>query len=349
MSTIFITEKPSVAEEYKKVLRVQQDGRTNGYIEGYSSVMNTNVIITWAVGHLIGICSPEEHNEDWKSWKKEYLPMIPNPFKYKPQSNTYDQFKVVKSVYTRSDIDCIYYAGDSGREGIYIQALIRNQIFKSAPRFTEKVVWIDSFTEQAILNGIKNAKPYSEYLPMVDSGYARAIDDWLIGMNLSRAFTITSGGYGNSIAVGRVMTPTLAMVVNRQNEIDNFVKTSYYGVKADNFASWKAVEGSRFFESDELYYSSITLGELLFGAECSQRKIENATVYSAFCKELREIQPDRYVTPYYAKIKAQLKADGHPIPENDVWIAACALAYNLQVVTADKHFAFIKDIVVEFR
>ncbi len=103
------------------------------------------------------------------------------------------------------------------------------------------------------------------------------------------------------------------------------------------------------FESDGLYFSSITLGELLYGAECSQRKKENASVYSAFCDELREIHPDRYVAPYYAKIKAQLKTDGHPIPENDIWIAACALAYNLPVVTADKHFSYIKGIEVENR
>lgn len=314
MSTIFITEKPSVAQEYRKVLKVQQGGKTNGYIEGYSSVMNTNVIITWAVGHLIGICSPEEHNEDWKSWKKEYLPMIPNPFKYKPQSNTYEQFKVVKSVYTRKDIDCIYYAGDSGREGIYIQALIRNQIFKSAPKFTEKVVWIDSFTEEAILNGIKTAKSYSEYQPMIDSGYARAVDDWLIGMNLSRAFTITSGGYGNSIAVGRVMTPTLAMIVNRQNEIDNFVKTSYYGIKADDLAAWKAVEGSRFFDSDDLYNENGFLKKEKAEAICKELdgdkkltvdnvKVQTKTEYApylfnladlqAFCSRMFKISPAR--------------------------------------------------------
>ncbi len=256
-SVIFITEKPSVAQEYRKVLKVQSGEKTNGYIEGHSPVMNTNVIITWAVGHLIGICSPEEHNEDWKAWKRESLPMIPHPFQYKPMSGTYDQFKVVKSLYTRKDIDCIYYAGDSGREGIYIQALIRNQIFKSAPRFSEKVVWIDSFTEEAILNGIRDAKPYSAYVPMIDSGYARAIDDWLIGMNLSRAFTLTSGGYGNAIAVGRVMTPTLAMVVKRQQEIDNFTKVSYYGVRASDGkgvkAAWKAVKTSKYFESELLY------------------------------------------------------------------------------------------------
>ena len=103
------------------------------------------------------------------------------------------------------------------------------------------------------------------------------------------------------------------------------------------------------FEEARICFSSITLGELLFGAECSSRKAENAEVYSDFCKELEEIKPDSVVTPYYAKIKAQLKQDGHPIPENDMWIAACAMAYNLTVVTADKHFAFIKGISIENR
>ena len=103
------------------------------------------------------------------------------------------------------------------------------------------------------------------------------------------------------------------------------------------------------FEEDNLYFSSASLGELLFGAECSARKEENATVYSDFCKELEEIKPDSAVAPYYAKIKAQLKTEGHPIPENDIWIAACAMAYNLTVVTADKHFSFIKDLSIENR
>lgn len=263
MSIVFITEKPSVAQEYRKVLKISAE-RSNGFVEGFSPVMNANVIITWALGHLVSICSPEEHNEEWKSWDKKYLPMIPSPFKYKPTHNkdpkrdTLPQFKVVQSIYTRKDIDTIYYAGDSGREGIYIQALIRNQIFKTTPQLTEKVVWIDSFTEEAILKGIQSAKPYSDYIPMIESGYARAADDWLVGMNLSRAFTITSGGYNNLIAIGRVMTPTLAMVVKRQHEIDSFVKTNYFGIKAkdssgNDFASWKADKNSRFFESDLLY------------------------------------------------------------------------------------------------
>lgn len=250
MSTIFITEKPSVAQEYRKTLKVESKGKTDGYIEGYSPVVDDNVIITWAVGHLIAICSPEEHNEDWGGrWSKAKLPMIPDEFKYKPQSATAKQFKIVSSLYKRKDITRIYYAGDSGREGIYIQALIRNQIFKSKPRIDERVVWISSYTEQAILDGIKTAKPYEEYQNMIDSGYARAISDWLIGMNFTEGFTVTSHKLVNC---GRVMTPTLAMIVNRQNEIDNFVKTDYYGIKGGD-AKWKAVEGTRYFESNLLY------------------------------------------------------------------------------------------------
>jgi len=249
---IIITEKPSVAQEYKNVLKVVQSGKTDGYIEGKSSVLG-DVCITWAVGHLIKISEPKKHNPEWEKWNKANLPMIPQKVLYEPQASTRKQFEIVKKLYLRNDIDCIYYAGDSGREGIYIQALIRNQIFKKPPKFEEKVVWIDSYTEDSILKGIKYAKPYEHYQAMIDSGYMRAFTDWLIGMNFTEAFTLTSGGYGNTINVGRVMTPTLAMVVQRQEEIDNFTKTYYYGVKADNIAVWKAVNGSRFYQSDLLY------------------------------------------------------------------------------------------------
>lgn len=239
MSIVFITEKPSVAQEYKKVLKINQKEKTDGYVEGFSPIFNKNVIVTWAVGHLVVISSPEKQNPNWSgNWSKDKLPMIPSTFKYEPQVSTEKQFKIVKSIYTRKDIEAIYYAGDSGREGIYIQALIRNQIFKTAPKFEEKVVWIDSFTEEAILNGIKTAKPYSTYQNMIDSGYARAMIDWLIGMNFTESFTLTSGS-GRLINTGRVMTPTLAMIVERQEQIDNFKKTSFYGVKADDFALWK--------------------------------------------------------------------------------------------------------------
>ena len=257
MSTIVITEKPSVAQEYIKVLGVHGN-RADGYVEGHSDLLGTNVIVTWAVGHLVGISSPKEQNPDW-DWKTisndtSLLPMIPSHFKYKPIDSTAKQFETVKKLYKRTDIDTIYYAGDSGREGIYIQALIRDNIFRSAPsNINEKVVWIDSFTDEEIKRGIREAKPYSEYENMVKSGYARAITDWLIGMNFTTAFTITSR---SKIVTGRVVTPTLAMVVKRQKEIDSFVKTDYYGVKAQldsGEAFWEAVKGSRFFESIDLY------------------------------------------------------------------------------------------------
>lgn len=250
---IVITEKPSVAQEYKKVLKVASSGRTDGYVEGRSSVLNKDVIITWAVGHLISLGKPEDHNPEWAKWKFENLPMIPMTFVYKPLASTYDQYKIVKSLYTRNDIDGIYYAGDSGREGIYIQSLIRNQIFKTSPKFEEKVVWIDSYTEESILNGIRNAKPYVEYEPMIAAGYERAKMDYLVGMNFTEAFTLKYGGYKNVINVGRVKTPTLNLIVERQKEIDSFVKQDYYGVNADSTIRWKVTDKSRFKDSPLLY------------------------------------------------------------------------------------------------
>ena len=263
--TIFTTEKPSVAQEYVKVLQINKEGKTNGYVQGYSPVLGKEVQVTWAVGHLISLASvPEQLAGKALSAtaKKEYhwnlnnLPIFPDKYLYLVNYTTKDQYNVIKSLYTAKDVDAIYYAGDSGREGIYIQALIRNQIFGGkTPNFDEKVVWIDSQTEEEILRGIREAKPYSSYKNKIDSGYARAIDDFLIGMNGSEGLTVASK---NLIVTGRVMTPTLNMVVERQKEIDNFVPTDYYGINANpngyNFVpKWKAVKGSAMYESDLLY------------------------------------------------------------------------------------------------
>lgn len=263
--TIFTTEKPSVAQEYVKVLQIKKEGKTNGYVQGYSPVLGKEVQVTWAVGHLISLASvPEQLAGKALSAtaKKEYhwnlnnLPIFPDKYLYLVNYTTKDQYNVIKSLYTAKDVDAIYYAGDSGREGIYIQALIRNQIFGGkTPNFDEKVVWIDSQTEEEILRGIREAKPYSSYKNKIDSGYARAIDDFLIGMNGSEGLTVASK---NLIVTGRVMTPTLNMVVERQKEIDNFVPTDYYGINANpngyNFVpKWKAVKGSAMYESDLLY------------------------------------------------------------------------------------------------
>ena len=262
---ILITEKPSVAQEYKKVLDVKAKSGTNGYIEGYSDFLKSDIQITWAVGHLISLGSVDEQKEQkilpktYKSspWRMENLPIYPEKWFYKENYATKEQFKVIKSLYTQKDVDCIYYAGDSGREGIYIQALIRNQIFKTNPKCEEKVVWIDSYTDESIKKGIKEAKPYSEYANMVEAGYQRAKTDWLIGMNFSPAYTLANHYRNNVkvIAVGRVMMPTLDLVVKRQAEIDNFKPTDFYTIKAncEGEPQWKAVKGSKYFESDKLY------------------------------------------------------------------------------------------------
>jgi len=296
---VFITEKPSVAQEYRKVLKVTPSDKTNGYVEGYSKVMKDDVVVTWAIGHLVSLCTPDKQNPNWGGkWSKEKLPMIPETYKYEPLSRTADQFRIVKSIYTRADVSCIYYAGDSGREGIYIQALIRNQIFKGTPKCDEKVVWISSFSEEAILEGIKTAKPYSAYKPMIDSGYARAISDWLIGMNFTQGFTLTSNKLINT---GRVVTPTLAMIVNRQNEIDNFKKTYFYGVQTDTGIVWKAIEKSKFFKSDLLYNENGFLKEddaKKLVAACNKDKrlgIANVTVqekkeYAPYLFNLADLQ-----------------------------------------------------------
>ena len=267
MYTIFITEKPSVAQDYARCLQVQREGHTNGYIQGYSNRLGKDVKITWAVGHLIRIATPPEQRagrvlsaEAMKQqrWKKEDLPILPEKYLYLPISNVRQQFDIIKSIYTSSDTEAIYYAGDSGQEGIYIQALIRNQIFggNDPKNVDEKVVWIDSFTDEEIIRGIQNAKPYHAYDNMIAAGYARGIKDWTIGMNFSEGISLKCG---STIAVGRVMSPTQAMVVERQKEIDNFVATDYFGINAtfNNFvAKWKAIDGSKYIDSPLLYNDS---------------------------------------------------------------------------------------------
>ncbi len=360
MNTIFITEKPSVAQEYAKILKVQRDGeKSDGRISGRSPVLGKNVIITWAVGHLIAISPPEEQNPEWGGrWSQAKLPMIPERFKYYVLPDTKKQFDVIKSLYLSKETEAIYYAGDSGREGIYIQALIRNQIFKTEPKADEKVVWIDSYTEKAVLDGIRNAKPYADYRSIIDAGYGRAISDWIIGMNLTECFTLKTR---KLIKVGRVMTPTLAMVVKRQEEIDGFVKTPYFGIKAelgDGCAAWKAVKGSRFHESPLLYNETGFLRRsdaesLLNGLNGDPKltvcgvKVQKKTEYApylfnladlqAYCSKNYRISPaqalsiaqslyEKKLTTYprtdarflSSAVAAELKAQGYDVPERYV-------------------------------
>ena len=259
--SLIITEKPSVAQEFARILGVS--GRNDGYIE------NDGYVITWCVGHLVEMVYPEEYDEKYKKWKLEDLPFLPEQYKYHVIPNVKKQYDVVHHMLHREDIDKVYWAGDAGKEGQTIEENIRR--YGGVREGMEELrVWIDSQTEEEILRGIKEAKPMSEYDHLADSGIMRTIEDYAMGINFSRVMSVKYGRLLNdaaatrsytAIAVGRVMTCVLGMVVIREREIRNFKETPFYRV-VGNFnasgggeiwAEWKAVEGSRYFESPLLY------------------------------------------------------------------------------------------------
>lgn len=256
---LLITEKPSVATEFAKVLKCGGN-RKDGYIE------SDTWIITWCVGHLVTMSYPEKYDENLKFWRLDTLPFMPKEYKYEVIPSVEKQFNIVKSLLQREDVGCIYVATDSGREGEYIYRLVEKQV--SVADKTRKRVWIDSQTEEEINRGIKEAKDLSEYDSLCDSAYLRAKEDYLIGINFSRLLSIIYGrrmakDLGEekiSISVGRVMTCVLGMVVQREREIRNFVKTPYYrvigtfGEESSSFtAEWKVTEKSKMWESPKLY------------------------------------------------------------------------------------------------
>ena len=257
---LLITEKPSVAMEFAKALKITTN-RKNGYLE------SQDWIITWCVGHLVTMSYPEKYDEKLKIWRLDTLPFIPEDWKYEVIPQVANQFNIVKELMQREDIEEIYNAGDSGREGEYIQRLVF-MMAKPNPKAKMKRVWIDSQTEEEILRGIREAKDLSEYDSLSDSAYLRAKEDYLIGINFSRLLSIIYGRQlaqsihedKASISVGRVMTCVLGMIVEREREIRNFVKTKYFKIlgefgdeKSSFKAEWKVNEKSNMYESTKLY------------------------------------------------------------------------------------------------
>ena len=260
---LLITEKPSVARSFAKVLNVNNQNK-GGYME------SNGWIITWCVGHLVTMSYPEKYDEKLKQWRLDTLPFMPKEYKYEIIENVKNQFNIVQKLLQREDVTQIYNAGDSGREGEYIQRLVF-MMASPNPNAQIKRVWIDSQTEEEILRGIKEAKDSSEYDSISDSAYLRAKEDYLIGINFSRLLSII---YGRrlaktmnkdyfAISVGRVMTCVLGMIVSREREIKNFVKTKYYKIlgifkNSDGSfsAEWKVNEKSKLYESNLLYNES---------------------------------------------------------------------------------------------
>ena len=258
---LLITEKPSVAMEFAKALKLNTQ-KKNGYIE------SGEWIITWCYGHLVTMSYPEVYDEKLKFWTLNTLPFLPKEYKYEViGGHQGKQFEIVKKLLQRDDVTEIYNAGDSGREGEYVQRLVF-MMAEPNPKAEMKRVWIDSQTEDEIQRGIKEAKPLSEYDSLSNSAYLRAKEDYLIGINFSRLLSIIFGRRiakdinedKVSISVGRVMTCVLGMVVSREREIRNFVKTKYYkilgnfGEENSSFkAEWKVTETSKLFNSHLLY------------------------------------------------------------------------------------------------
>ena len=255
---MIITEKPSVAQEFARVLGVS--GRKDGCIE------NQEYVITWCVGHLVGLVYPESYDIKYKKWRLEDLPFLPKEYKYDVIKDVSHQYDIVHGMLMREDIDRVYWAGDAGKEGQTIEENIRN--YGGVREGMEELrVWIDSQTEEEILRGIREAKPMSEYANLGKSGIMRTIEDYAMGINFSRVMSVKYGNLLNNaagtqsytpIAVGRVMTCVLGMVVIREREIRNFKETPFYRIvgkfsDAGIEGEWKAVEGSKYFESPLLY------------------------------------------------------------------------------------------------
>ena len=255
---LIITEKPSVARDFARVLNV--NGKHDGYIE------NDDYVISWCYGHLVQMVYPEEYDKKYKSWKLEDLPFLPKDYKYGVVPTAKSQYEIVNKLLHRDDVDVVYWAGDSGKEGQTIEENIR-RYGGVREGIQELRVWIDSQTDDEIKRGINEAKPMSEYDLLGRSGIMRTIEDYSLGINFSRVLSIKYGQLINdaaatdnytAIALGRVMTCVLGMVVNREREIRNFVETPFYKIIGSfsdaNFnAEWKAVEGTKYFNSPKLY------------------------------------------------------------------------------------------------
>nr|MCR4927970.1 type IA DNA topoisomerase [Lachnospiraceae bacterium] len=283
---LFIAEKPSVAKEFARVLKVNGKN-ADGYIE------SDDAVVTWCVGHLVTMSYPEEYDPALKKWSLQALPFLPAKYKYQVIDSVKKQFDIVSGLLNRNDIDTIYVCTDSGREGEYIYRLVDDMAGVSKEK-AKKRVWIDSQTEEEILKGINTAKDLSEYDHLAASAYLRAKEDYLMGINFSRLLSLKFGPVVSKelgkqyvvLSIGRVMTCVLGMVVRREREIRDFVKTVFYrilgqfviGDEKTVTCDWKVNEKSLFYAHPGLYKDNGFLKEedadklisFLLGAKCGR-------------------------------------------------------------------------------
>ena len=373
---LYIAEKPSVAQEFAKALKINGQ-RRDGYLESQDSV------VTWCVGHLVTMSYPEKYDIKYKRWSLDTLPFLPREFKYEVIPGVQKQFEIVKGLLNREDVDTIYVCTDSGREGEYIYRLVAQMAGVRGKK--EKRVWIDSQTEEEIMRGIRDAKDLSAYDNLSASAYLRAKEDYLMGINFSRVLTLR---YGNSvsnylntkyqaISVGRVMTCVLGMVVRREREIRAFVKTPFYRVlssialEGENFeGEWRAVEGSRYFQTPYLYkengfkekaYAEKLIQELSVSQplQCTVEKIErkkenrnppllfNLAELQNVCSKLFKISPDETLKIVQELYEKKLVT----YPRTDARVLSTAAAKeiykNISGLRNYKHTAEIAQHIIE--
>ena len=373
---LYIAEKPSVAQEFAKALKINGQ-RRDGYLESQDSV------VTWCVGHLVTMSYPEKYDIKYKRWSLDTLPFLPREFKYEVIPGVQKQFEIVKGLLNREDVDTIYVCTDSGREGEYIYRLVAQMAGVRGKK--EKRVWIDSQTEEEIMRGIREAKDLSAYDNLSASAYLRAKEDYLMGINFSRVLTLR---YGNSvsnylntkyqaISVGRVMTCVLGMVVRREREIRAFVKTPFYRVlssialEGENFeGEWRAVEGSRYFQTPYLYkengfkekaYAEKLIQELSVSQplKCTVEKIErkkenrnppllfNLAELQNVCSKLFKISPDETLKIVQELYEKKLVT----YPRTDARVLSTAAAKeiykNISGLRNYKHTAEIAQHIIE--
>lgn len=322
--SLFIAEKPSVAMEFSKALNMKPQEKKNGYVE------DDQYIVTWCVGHLVTLSYPDKYDERLKKWDLDTLPFIPREYKYEVIPEVAAQYKVVKTLLNRSDVGKIYYSGDSAREGEYIQRLVRQMAGHNASA-KEFRVWIDSQTKEEILNGIKNAHELAYYDKLSDSAYARAIEDYLVGIDFSRVLSIkyanmisnAAGGKYMPIAVGRVMSCVLGMIVERERLIRSTAVIPYYGIRinlSENVsADWKIKEGSAYITDPDRYNDAGLLKKEKTEALLKDLSAKNTTAFIK--REKRQESKQAPLLFNLAELQAECTKQFHISPADTLKIA----------------------------
>lgn len=322
--SLFIAEKPSVAMEFSKALDMKPKEKNNGFVE------DDRYIVTWCVGHLVTLSYPDKYDEKLKKWDLETLPFIPKEYKYEVIPEVSAQYKIVKTLLNRKDVDRIYYSGDSAREGEYIQRLVRQMAgHNSAAK--EFRVWIDSQTREEILNGIKNAHELAYYDKLSDSAYARAIEDYLVGIDFSRALSIKYANLVSNaagikympIAVGRVMSCVLGMIVERERQIRSTKVIPYYGIRlnlsANVSADWKIREGSAYMDDPDRYNDTGLLKKEK--TEALLKELNNAGSTAIIKKEKKQESKAAPLLFNLAELQAECTKQFHISPADTLKIA----------------------------